>query len=67
MPDAVPAVPDQCGGEHRPRAAPHHHRLARDRQHASYFLGERGPVRFGELLARVVDEMVTDYEFSGFG
>jgi hypothetical protein len=31
------------------------------------FLGERGPVRLGELLAQVVDEMVTDYEFSRFG
>jgi hypothetical protein len=54
------AAPGQCGGEH-------HHRLARGRQHASYFLGEPGPVRFGELLAHVVDEMVTDYEFSRFG
>jgi hypothetical protein len=49
------------------RAAPHHHRLALRRQHAGYLLGERGPVRFGELLAHVVNEMVADYEFSGFG
>jgi hypothetical protein len=59
-------VPDQCGGGIGPEPR---HITAGSPGAASMpaFLGERGPVRLGELLAHVVDEMVTDYEFSRFG